>query len=79
MKNQPIHAIRLGTVPAAIFENLNSERPWHTITVSRNYKAGDEWKRSDKFGREELPLVTHAVELAHAWIARQTPPPAATV
>ena len=79
MKNQPIHAIRLGVIQAAIYQNQNTGRPWHTIMVSRNFKSGDEWKRSDKFGREELPLVTHAVELAHAWIAGQQAPPVVEV
>ena len=34
----------------------------------RLYKDGDEWKRTDSFGRDDLPLVAKVADLAHLWI-----------
>ena len=65
---KPIHESRLGAIKAAIWENrtANSVRP--SVTVSRLYKDGEEWKRSESFGRDDLPLVGKVTDLAHTWI-----------
>ena len=40
----------------------------HNVTVSRLYKDGDQWKESNSFGRDDLPLVLKVVDQAHSWI-----------
>jgi hypothetical protein len=40
--------------------------------ASRPYKEGDEWKTADSFGRDDLPLLAKAVDLAHTWILTKT-------
>lgn len=40
----------------------------HNVTINRLYKDGDTWKRSDSFGREDLPLMAKVADLAHTWI-----------
>jgi len=32
------------------------------------YKDGEEWKQSDSFGRDDLPLVAKVADMAHTWI-----------
>ena len=65
---KPIHEIRLGAIKAAIWENRTATSIRHSVTVSRLYKDGDEWKRSESFGRDDLPLVGKVTDLAHTWI-----------
>lgn len=67
-KQQPVHEIRLGAVKAAIWENETSAGTRHNVTISRLYKDGDEWRNTDSFGRDDLPLVAKVVDQAHSWI-----------
>lgn len=74
MKNQkkPIHEIRFGAVKAAIWENSHENVTRYNVTVSRIYRDGKEWKSSDSFGRDDLPLLWKVADQAHDWIfARQ--------
>ena len=72
MANKPVQEIRLGRIKAAIWENQTESGPRHNVTVSRLYKEGDEWKSADSFGRDDLPLLAKAVDLAHTWIFTKT-------
>lgn len=67
-KQQPVHEIRLGTVKAAIWENETPVGIRCNVTVSRLFKDGDEWRNTDSFGRDDLPLVAKVVDQAHSWI-----------
>lgn len=67
-KQQPVHEIRLGAVKAAIWENETSVGVRHNVTISRLYKEGEEWRNTDSFGRDDLPLVAKVVDQAHSWI-----------
>lgn len=71
-KNRPIHEIRLGTIKAAIWANETENGVRHNVTISRLYKDGEEWKRSESFGRDELPLVAKVADLAHSWIFQES-------
>jgi hypothetical protein len=68
MNNKPVHEIRLGAVKAAIWSNTSQSGTWHSVTFGRLYKDGDDWKTSDSFGREDLPLVEKIADTAHRWI-----------
>jgi hypothetical protein len=37
----------------------------------RIYKDGNDWKTTDSFGRDDLPLVAKVADLAHTWIFQQ--------
>ena len=65
---RPAHEIRLGRVRAAIWENETTNGTRYNVTVSRLYKDGDNWKDSNSFGRDDLPLVAKIVDLCHTWI-----------
>ena len=66
--NKPVHEVRLGRVKAAIWENDTSTGVRHNVTIQRIYRDGEQWKTSDSFGRDDLPLVTKVADLAHTWI-----------
>lgn len=70
-KQKPAHEIRLGRIKATIWENETEQGTRHNVTVCRLYKDGDEWKQSASFGRDDLPLVAKAVDMAHTWIFEQ--------
>lgn len=69
--NKPVHEIRLGVVKAAIWPNDTKHGTRYSVTFQRLYKDGDDWKTSDSFGRDELPLVAKVADLAHTWIYRE--------
>ncbi len=68
VKARPVHEIRLGRIRAAIWENEMPNGTKHNVTVRRTYKDGNEWKDTNSFGRDDLPLVAKAVDQAHSWI-----------
>lgn len=67
-KARPVHEIRLGRIKAAIWENETQNGMRHNVTVSRLYKDGEQWKDSNSFGRDDLPLVVKVIDQAHSWI-----------
>jgi hypothetical protein len=76
-KQQPAHEIRLGAVKATIWENETASGKRYNVTVARLYKDGDRWKRTDGFGRDDLPLLAKVADQAHTWIfgnSHQAPP-----
>lgn len=68
MSQAPVHKVRLGRITAAVWTNEGSNGTFHNVTIARSYKDGDEWKESTSFGRDDLPLVAKAVDMAHTWI-----------
>lgn len=70
-KQKPIHEIRLGAIKAAIWENETANGIRHSVTFSRIYKDGDQWKRADNFRRDELLVVAKIADQAHTWIIEQ--------
>jgi hypothetical protein len=68
----PIHEIRLGAIRAAIWANAGRDQwTYFNVTVSRLYKQGEQWRDSQSFGRDDLPVVSKVVDLAYAWIWNQ--------
>ncbi len=65
---RPVHEIRLGKVKAAIWENETSQGVRHNVTFQKIFRDGEQWKTSDSFGRDELPLVQKVADIAHTWI-----------
>lgn len=71
-KTKPIHEVRIGSVKAAIWENDTANGTRHSVTFTRIYKDGDQWKHSDSFRRDELLVLAKVADLAHTWIVEQT-------
>ena len=69
--NRPVHEIRLGRVKAAIWLNETSSGARHNVTFQRIYRDSDEWKSTDSFGRDDLPLVAKVADMAHSWVFQQ--------
>ena len=67
-KDKPVHEVRLGRIKATIWQNQTETGVRHNVQLRRLYKDGKEWKTSDSFGRDDLPLVGKVADLAHTWI-----------
>jgi len=65
-RQKPAHEIRLGSIKATIWENQTASGTRHNVSVARLYKDGDDWKRADSFGRDDLPLLAKVVDRAHS-------------
>ena len=54
-ENTPEATIRAGGVKAVIWKNLSEGgKEYFTITLSRTYKDGDDWKETNSYGRDDL-------------------------
>lgn len=70
-KTKPVHEIRLGAIKAAIWANDTQAGIRHNVTFTRLYKDGEEWRSSDSFGRDDLPVVAKVADMAHTWIHQE--------
>lgn len=68
MNQKPAHEIRNGGVKATIWPNDGKGKPRHTVTVIRNFKAGDAWRQSGSYHRSDLPKLIAALTEAEAWM-----------
>lgn len=67
--NRPVHEIKLGRIRACIWSNADDRQDvWFNVWISRVYHDGDQWKTTSSFGRDDLPLVSKAAEMAYEWI-----------
>ena len=44
------------------------------MTVSRSYRDKEQLKDTTTFRRDDLPIVSKAIEMAYAWIWEQSAP-----
>ena len=71
--NRPVHEVRLGRIKATVWANASENGPWHSVQVSRLYKDGEQqWRSSERFHRDDLPLVAKVADRAHSWIYEQS-------
>ena len=61
---------RFGRVKAAVWQNRTAGGARYNVTVCRIYKddATGEWRDSQSFGRDDLPLLAKVADQAHTWI-----------
>ncbi len=71
MSRPPVHVIRYGLIKACIWQNQTRSGDRFSITINRLYKNGDQWKESQRFGRDDLLLVAKVADQAHSWVYQQ--------
>lgn len=69
----PVHSIRAGAVQASVWNNTSDalQREYFTVTFSRRFRQGEEWKESKSFHRNDLPILAKIANDAHTWIQGQ--------
>lgn len=70
-KDKPAHKIRAGSIEVAIWRNEGEKGPFHSVTMSRSYKKGEEWRQADSFHGDDLLLLAKLLDQAHSWIISQ--------
>ena len=73
-KKGPIDEIRVNGCKVTVWENKTDKGVRHNVTIQRIYRDGEQWKTSDSFGRDDLPLVIKVADLAHTWIFHNVHP-----
>jgi hypothetical protein len=67
-KAKPAHKIRSGALTVTVWKNDGDNGPWYSVTPSRAYKQGDQWKDSDSFGQDDLLRLGKLLDQADSWI-----------
>ncbi|MCC7339280.1 MAG: hypothetical protein IT422_29660 [Pirellulaceae bacterium] len=69
MANKPIKRFNVGSgIHAFVWCNQSSTGgEWYTITISRTYKEGEQFKDATSFRRDDLLFVAKAADLAYQW------------
>jgi hypothetical protein len=71
---KPAHKIRNRALTVTIWKNSGEKGSWYSVTASRSYKQGEQWKDSDRFDSDDLLPLAKLLDQAHTWIvnAEQT-------
>jgi len=71
-KNKPAHKIRSGTgLTVTIWKNDGDNGPFYTVTPTRSYKQGEEWKETNSYHQQDLLELAEMLREARAWIRAQ--------
>ncbi len=83
VKTRPIRVFRCGAVAAAIWVDHrvinDAVVKVHSIRITKNYRQGDEWKRTTTFTTEDLPKVAMVATEAYRFLRLRSEEPAAPV
>ncbi|WP_145448710.1 hypothetical protein [Gimesia panareensis] len=68
--NKPVQSFRLRGITASVFENQSEDgkTTFYKVTLQRSYKQGEEWKSTNSFGRDDLPIVSLLTKQAWEYI-----------
>lgn len=67
-KQRPAHEVRYGRIKATIWKNETDQGAFYSVQFARLYKVGDDWRTSDSFNRDDLPLLNRVAEKAFDWM-----------
>ena len=67
---KPVKSVKVGAVEVAVWENSSKEgRKFYTTTIDRNYKVGEEWKKTGSLRDSDLPKAILALQEAFHFVA----------
>ncbi len=67
-KAKPAHKIQHRGIAVTVWKNEGKNGTFHSVTLSRRYKQGEEWKDSSSYDEDDLLLLGELTKEAHAWI-----------
>ena len=67
-KTKPVDEVKFGSIVASIWKNDSANGTYYNVSITRLYKDGENWKRSESFGRDDLLAAAKALDLAHTRI-----------
>ncbi len=66
--SKPVSEIRIGSSKATVWPNDTEGRTRYTVTFSRLYNDGDQWKTTQTFGRNDLLVLAKVADQTHSRI-----------
>jgi len=70
--NKPEKKFNCGPISASIWGNTKTVHgetvKFHSVTINKAFKEGDEWKYTDTFNIEDLPKVALVANEAYKYI-----------
>ena len=67
---KPAKSVKVGAVEVAVWENSSKEgRKFFSTTIERNYKDGEEWKKTGSLRDNDLPKAILALQQAFEFVA----------
>jgi hypothetical protein len=68
--NKPAKSVKVGAIEVAVWENSSKEgRKFFSTTIERNYKDGEEWKKTGSLRDNDLPKAILALQQAYEFVA----------
>jgi hypothetical protein len=67
-KPKPVHISGVGAIEVAVWKNDTDKGSFYSVTMSRSFKKGEEWKQADSFGQDDLLLLAKLLDQAHSWM-----------
>lgn len=68
MARTPVFELRRGLIKVRVWQKRTRSGLRHTIAVTRLFRNGDVWKESNRFGRDDIPLMRLLLDAAYTWI-----------
>jgi hypothetical protein len=67
---EPVKKIKVGAIEIAVWENQSeSGNKFYTTSMERNYKDGEEWKKTNTLRESDLPKAVLGLNKAYEFIA----------
>lgn len=67
---KPIKSVKVGGIEVAVWENSSKDgKKFFTTTMEKNYKDGEEWKKTNSLGLDDLPKAILALQEAYHFVA----------
>jgi len=67
-KNAPVQEIRIGRIKGTVWLNETQNGHRYNTTFARLYRVEDQWRETQSFGRDDLPLLAKVADQVHSWI-----------
>ncbi|MGX7894390.1 hypothetical protein [Tsuneonella sp. HG222] len=67
--NAPVKKFRIGAVTASVWKNAGTNGDWHSVTLERVYKDGDELKNTGALNTGDLLNAAKVLERAEAYVS----------
>ncbi|MCC6763356.1 MAG: hypothetical protein IT293_01725 [Deltaproteobacteria bacterium] len=71
-KTRPVHEVKVGFVKAVVWPNATKNGTRYSVTLTRLYKDGENWKSTASFNPRDLADVVRASVAAELWLREHT-------
>jgi hypothetical protein len=70
-ENRPIQEFRHRRIRATVWKNNTTNGTMYTVTITRAFKQGEEWRDSHNFGYDDVLIVAKLMYDAHSFISME--------